>query len=138
MAKKQREQESPRVDVDVIPAADDPPQITARPKGTPAPGGPWVREDLTMAPEDLGRRGLEEATQDPHPAEDEEEVLPPAESPEAGPGERAMRDFVPDTETADDQLITRMPNRSEHEEKVSRQARQEQGKLRRPDTAGRS
>ncbi len=93
-------------------------------------GGPPRRKDLVVLPDRLGRRYLEDATQQPEEIEelDETEREGTGDLPLATLGERYMRGQSPEASDAADRLVTRMPDRSEHEARISRLARATHGK----------
>lgn len=87
----------------------------------PDPG----EDELSVAPEDLGRRFMEGATQDTHHEEEDDWDLYREET-EQLEGEQNMQEMSPDVrgrDDHDDRLITHMPDTSDFEEKISRETR---------------
>lgn len=99
-----------------------------REKDAEVQGGPPRRDDLPPEPGDLGRRFLEDATQQPqeHREYDQTEREGVHEDPAASMGERHMRGQSPDASDERDRLVTHMPDRTDHEERKSRESRQRQ------------
>lgn len=85
-------------------------------------------EDLAVEPSDLGRRFLEGATQQPRRDRDRSNVEREGtgEEPLTSMGEKHMRDMSPESDDAKDRLVTHMPDRTDHEERISRKTRQMQ------------
>lgn len=86
-------------------------------------GGPSTFDPLAVAPEDLGRRMLQDATQDlGYPDTDTGELAD--EGVSISIGEANMRDMAAGSNESGDRLITGMPERSEFERDNSQRARQ--------------
>lgn len=85
-----------------------------------------AHEDLTVEPSDLGRRFLEGATQQPRRDRDRSNVEREGtgEEPLTSMGEKHMRDMSPEAGDDKDRLVTHMPDRTEHEERISRKTRE--------------
>lgn len=89
--------------------------------------GPPRRDEIAEAPDELGRRFLEGATQQPEgdtrpestdrPLDEDQEV-------QVSAGERATREQTPDARSEAGPVTTDMPNRTEHEERVSAETRE--------------
>jgi hypothetical protein len=99
--------------------------------GTPAkPGGPPRRRDLSVDPDELGRRVLEDATGDLRPEGEEREETPDEalheDEMKPKPGEARMREEVFESPVTEDRLTQEMPNRSEVDDRISQKARREQ------------
>lgn len=114
-------------------ARETPPEREAhadaeREKDAEVPGGPPRRDDLPPEPGELGRRFLEDATQQPqeHREYDQTEREGQHEDPAASVGERQMRGQSPEASDEKDRLVTHMPDRTAHEERVSRESREKQ------------
>lgn len=88
--------------------------------------GPPHRDDLPPEPGELGRRFLEDATQQPeeHREYDQTERESVHEDPVASMGERQMRESSPEASDERDRLVSHMPDRTDHEERLSRESRE--------------
>lgn len=102
------------------------------PATPPDPGGPPRREDLAVEPEELGRRILESATQDPHPETDAQKETPSEalrdERRRPRRGEMRMREEILENPDSEDRLIQELPNRSEVDDRVSQKSKKVKNK----------
>ena len=98
-----------------------------RPEGARAPR---AEDDDSVPPDELGRRFLERATGDVPEAVDLEreadERPVPSEVPATSTGERVTRRAAPGGDDTTERLTSEMPDRTEHEEKVSKKTRRMQ------------
>lgn len=90
--------------------------------------GPEDREDLAADADDLGRRFLEDATQQPRRerSRSDAEHEGTGDEPLTTMGEQYIRDLEPGASDDTDPLTTRAPDRTDHEERVSDKAREMQ------------
>lgn len=90
--------------------------------------GPEDREDLAADADDLGRRFLEDATQQPRRERSRSDVEREGsgDEPLTTMGEQYIRDLEPGASDDNDQLTTRAPDRTDHEERISEKTREMQ------------
>ena len=95
--------------------------------------GPEDREDLAADADDLGRRFLEDATQQPQRERTRSDVEHEGSGDEllTTMGEQYIRDLEPGASDDNDPLTTRAPDRTDHEERVSEKTREMQREKRR-------
>jgi len=106
--------------------------------------GPEDREELSTDADDLGRRYLEDATQQPRRERPRSDIEREGtgDEPLTTMGEEHIREMTPGAGDGTDPLVTHLPDRTEHEEKVSDRTREMQREARderrshRRDSAG--